>query len=219
MDIRTNEFEFTPKSCEEIDACIKVPCDPRGVISGRILDCCNKPIRSATLKLFEKTCKDELCPLTHTFTDENGLFLFGPLCPCTTYVIKIFVNEVKNKQIKIDHCKCVRDMDCLECTSDFKCGCKCDCKSDDCYDDDYDYDDYDYDDYEDCSCNKKKSTCYDDYEDCGCNCDKKKPVCREKKECSCKNDKWDWKKESRLRKAKRNRCECDCDCFDDGCDF
>ncbi len=189
MDIRTNEFEFTPKRCEEIDACIKVPCDPRGVISGRILDCCNKPIKNATLKLLEKTCKDELFPLTHTFTDENGFFLFGPLCPCTTYVIKIFVDEVKNRQINIDKCKCDRDIDCLE--ADRKCK----------YDDDYKGKDF----HKEKDFYKEKECCKEmDFH-------KEKECCKEdhkEKECYCREEKWDWKKESRSRKNRHNEDEC-----------
>ena len=224
MDIRTNEFEFTPKRCEEIDACIKVPCDPRGVISGRVLDCCNKPIKNATLKLFEKTCKDELCPITHTFTDEDGFFLFGPLCPCATYVIKIFIEELKNKKIAIDKCKCARDMDCLEC--DFRRGdpCKefecrrdrdCDCRCDNDRDCDRDRDC-------DCRCDNNRDfdcDCDDEFEDFECKC-RRKHSCKEnrkdKKECKCREEREE-KKECRCRDEREEKKEC-C-CREDRCDW
>jgi|GEM_PF-234730 len=181
MDIKTNEFEFTPKRCEQLDACIKVPCDPRGVITGRILDCCNNPIKDATLKLFERTCKDELCPITHTFTDESGFFLFGPLCPCSTYVIKVFVDNVKSRVINIDKCKCAREMDCLECDHSFCDGMnKKDCCNKD--DDDCDFDD-DYDDFE-CKCRRKHS-------------------CKENKGCGCKQNRCDCRRESRNKRCRR----------------
>ncbi len=183
METKTNEFEFTPKKCEQIDAIVKIPCDPRGVISGRILDCCDKPIKDATLKLLEKTCKGKLVPLTHTFTDENGFFLFGPLCPCTTYVIKIFIDDIKRREFKIDKCKCQRDLDCLE-----------DKHRKDCYyDDEYDYD-KEY---------KKEDKHRKNYDDDNYDKEYKK----EDKHCSCKDekeDKWDWKKESRENRKCRN---------------
>ena len=34
-------------------------------------------------------------PLTHTFTDDNGQFLLGPLCPNTTYMFKDFKDNTQ----------------------------------------------------------------------------------------------------------------------------
>ncbi|MCL2323204.1 MAG: hypothetical protein FWC47_14015 [Oscillospiraceae bacterium] len=191
MDIRNNEFEFTLKRCEELDACVKVPCDPRGVISGRIFDCCNRPIKNATLKLLERTCRGELIPLTHTFTDECGFFLFGPLCPCTCYVIKIFVNGVNNRCIKIDKCQCDRDIDCLEACNRNTCRCEDVCEDEDDDDDDDDDDD-----------------------ECECNCRRRCRCGHRGRGRSSKDDRCGWRRESKCRRPRHNKCECD---FDDDC--
>ena len=75
----------------------------RSVIHGVVKDCNGKYIKDAVVKLFrvKQASKDsELKPITHTFTDECGQFLFGPLKPCREYVIKVWVNDVKITRIE-----------------------------------------------------------------------------------------------------------------------
>lgn len=103
MGYKLVKFNVCPKENEQIDAIVKVPKEPRSVIHGVVLDECNKPRKDAVVKLF-KECKKEytsLEPITHTFTDENGQFLFGPLCPNVNYVIKVWINHINNKEIFI----------------------------------------------------------------------------------------------------------------------
>ena len=64
------------------------------------------------------TEKEERKPVSHTFTDEHGEFVFGPLCPNKYYEILVWVNDVKHvkicakakhegkclKGVKIDNC-------------------------------------------------------------------------------------------------------------------
>jgi len=49
----------------------------------------------------KKNC--DLEPITHTFTDACGQFLFGPLCPDRKYAVKIWHNDVciRKEQIEI----------------------------------------------------------------------------------------------------------------------
>lgn len=119
MGNRLVKFNVTPGENEQIDAVIKVPKETRSVIHGVVLDECNKRQKDAVVKLF-KVCNRNnnvvLEPITHTFTDEYGQFLFGPLCPHVKYVIKVWVNNVKTRElvIKPEECEreCIGDKDC-----------------------------------------------------------------------------------------------------------
>jgi hypothetical protein len=103
------KFNVCPKGNEQIDAIIKVPEDKRSVIHGVVKNHKNEVVPNAVVKLFE--VKDEPCdcslePITHTFTDECGQFLFGPLCAHKRYAIKVWFNDVKITKIvvKPDDC-------------------------------------------------------------------------------------------------------------------
>ena len=110
---------------KQYDLDIKLPCDNRNVIYGIIRDCYGEPVQDAVVKLIEIICehgKEERRPVSHTFTDKEGEFVFGPLCEDKFYTIQIWKDSVK-------HCKI-----CTECKKEGKClrGIKMDCKKDDC---------------------------------------------------------------------------------------
>jgi hypothetical protein len=102
MGYKLVKFNFVPGENEQIDAIIRVPKEPRSIIHGLVVDEHNKPLKDAVVKLYkQKNCDDNksLEPLTHTFTDDNGNFIFGPLCPDIKYTIKIWVDHVKIKEL------------------------------------------------------------------------------------------------------------------------
>jgi hypothetical protein len=115
LGYRLVNFDFKPEENEKIEALIKVPKEPRSVIHGVVKDCKDKIIKDAVVKLFEMPDPSHPCkliPLTHTFTDECGQFLFGPLYPKKHYVIKVWVDDVKIRQMVVlpdydrDDCLC-----------------------------------------------------------------------------------------------------------------
>ena len=78
-------------------------------------------------------------PVSHTFTDEYGEFVFGPLCPDKKYAIDVWASKIKTykicargsrkgkclKGVKMDKCDCfVGKPDC-KCD---RCDCECECK-------------------------------------------------------------------------------------------
>lgn len=102
MGSRLIKFGIKPGENEQIEAIVKVPKEPRSVIHGVVKDHTGQIVKDAVVKLFELVqppCK--LKPLTHTFTDDCGQFLFGPLCPNTHYVIKVWIDNVTIKQLTI----------------------------------------------------------------------------------------------------------------------
>ena len=133
---------------DEFDLDITLPEDNRDVIYGVIKDCFKEPVRDAVVKLTEIVydCgKEERRPIGHTFTDEEGEFVFGPLCPDRHYALQIWANTTK----KIKICaKCHHEGKCLKGEKHEKCDCfiddkkpchkedKCDCCKDEKYDGD-----------------------------------------------------------------------------------
>lgn len=105
---------------KQFDLNITLPEDNRSVIYGVIKDCYQDPVCDAVVKLIEVVCecgKEERRPVSHTFTDKNGEFVFGPLCANRLYEIEIWVDRVK-------HCKV-----CTSCKHEGKClkGVELDC--------------------------------------------------------------------------------------------
>lgn len=136
---------------KQFDLDITIPEDNRNVVYGVIKDCYKEPVVDAVVKLIEvdfEHGKKERKPVSHTFTDKDGEFVFGPLCPDKNYEVQIWVDQVKHVKICAEcgrHGKCLKGIK-LECRKphfddkydDDKCD-KCD-KHDD-YKDDYKKDD------------------------------------------------------------------------------
>ena len=79
-----------------------MPEDNRNVIYGIVRDCYKDPVKDAVVKLIEVECKmgkDIRKPVSHTFTDENGEFVFGPLCANRLYEVEIWDNNVNHAKI------------------------------------------------------------------------------------------------------------------------
>lgn len=114
---------------KQFDLDITLPEDNREVIFGTIKNCFKEPVKNAVVKLLEVDfCKDGMkkrLPVSHTFTDEYGEFVFGPLCPGKQYAIDIWVNDVRHFNVcaKVHH-----EGKCLKGNHDDKCDCMCDKK-------------------------------------------------------------------------------------------
>lgn len=105
---------------KQYDLDITLPNDHRDVIYGVVKDCFKEPVKEAVVKLVEvdyKFGKKELKPVSHTFTDDEGEFVFGPLCPGKKYAIQIWKDDVKHYKM------------CYKCHHEGKClkGVKLDC--------------------------------------------------------------------------------------------
>lgn len=102
---------------KQFDIDINLPEDERNVIFGVIKDRYDMPAVDAVVKLIEicyEKGEEVRKPVSHTFTDEYGEFVFGPLCPDKRYAIDIWVNKVRHVKIcaKCDHKgKCLRGID------------------------------------------------------------------------------------------------------------
>ena len=109
---------------KQFDLDITIPEDNRNVIYGVIKDCYKDPVEDAVVKLIEVNFEHGekvKKPVSHTFSDKDGEFVFGPLCPDKSYEVQIWVNNVKHVKI------------CAECGRKGKClkGVKLDCDKQD----------------------------------------------------------------------------------------
>ncbi len=109
-----NKIDGIIENGKQFDIDIVLPEDTRNVIYGIVKDCSQKPIQDAVVKLIEI---DEECgkkvrkAVSHTFTDKEGEFVFGPLCPDKKYDLQIWVNKVNHVQICS---KCHKEGKCLK---------------------------------------------------------------------------------------------------------
>jgi hypothetical protein len=102
-------FSFESRENEQIEAVIKLPKEVRSVIHGVVKDNKNRVIKDAVVKLFrvKENCTPYILePITHTFTDECGQFLFGPLKPRQKYVVKVWVDDIKIRELIIKPNEC-----------------------------------------------------------------------------------------------------------------
>lgn len=93
MSGRVSVCSICPKENEQIDAVIRISKERRSCIYGTILDECGEPVADAVVKLLQ-VCNKGIVPLTHTFTDQYGQFLLGPLCANQKYMLKIYKDNI-----------------------------------------------------------------------------------------------------------------------------
>ena len=110
-------------SGKQFDLDIRLPEDNRDVIYGVIKDCYQNPVKDAVVKLIEidfKDCKKKRLPVSHTFTDKYGEFVFGPLCPGKEYAIDIWVDDARHYKVCAE---CRFEGKCLKGEHTDKCNC------------------------------------------------------------------------------------------------
>ena len=117
---------------KQFDLDITLPEDNRDVIYGVVKNCFKEPVDNAVVKLVEVVYehgKEERIPIGHTFTDKEGEFVFGPLCPGKEYALQIWVNDTKKVKICA---KCHHEGKCLKGNKCDKCDCFIDEKHEPC---------------------------------------------------------------------------------------
>jgi hypothetical protein len=123
MELDTNnkcpvvEVDGFIEAGKQFDIDINLPEDERNVIYGIIKDRYDMPAVDAVVKLVEidyEKGEEVRKPVSHTFTDEYGEFVFGPLCPDKKYAIDVWVNRVRHEKVcaKGNHKgKCLKGID------------------------------------------------------------------------------------------------------------
>lgn len=112
---------------KQFDLDITLPEDNRDVIYGVVKNCFKEPVCDAVVELVEIVydCgKKDRRPIGHTFTDKEGEFVFGPLCPGKQYALQIWVNDTDRMKICA---KCHHEGKCLKGSKHDKCDCFIEC--------------------------------------------------------------------------------------------
>lgn len=110
MGWKLKRIEVKLEKNQEKDLCLILAPENRAVIHGVVKFPNGKPVKNAVVKLFRKKGPNpcDLIPVTFTFTDECGQFLFG-VDSCVDYVVKTFFYEPED---------CHGKKDCDECNTD-----------------------------------------------------------------------------------------------------
>lgn len=92
------------KPCEEREVTIILEEEKRALISGVVRTADGKAVKGAVVKLFLRSdgvgCDEyDLTPITFTFTDEHGRFLFA-VEPDKDYTVLVFYNKTKDQSFK-----------------------------------------------------------------------------------------------------------------------
>lgn len=106
MSGRIGSCTFTTGCNQQINAIAKIDQEDRNAILGTVLTRCGRPVADAVVVLLKVTDRCSIPrPITHTFTDCYGQFVFGPLCPNTTYMLKIYKDDINTDDIQLI-CNC-----------------------------------------------------------------------------------------------------------------
>lgn len=96
------KFYFKPGENEQIETIVHLKPDCRSAIHGHVRDLNDKAVPDALVLLFETGENPEDLKLTaQVFTDDMGQFVFGPLETNRLYLVKVFKNLVKLREMDI----------------------------------------------------------------------------------------------------------------------
>ncbi len=100
MPLYPMKFAFTPGKNERIEAVVTIPKEQRSIVHGTVYDMDGEKIKDAVVRLYLQE-EQKLTPVSHTFSDGEGEFLFGPLASEKNYVVKVYVNGVTLREITV----------------------------------------------------------------------------------------------------------------------
>lgn len=184
------EIEGFAAAGKQFDLDITIPEDNRDVIYGVVRDCYKNPVCDAVVKLIEveKGCREERKPVSHTFTDKHGEFVFGPLCPHTCYAIEIWANKVEHIKVCA---KCNREGRCLKGIEVGPCNCF-EKPERPCHKEDFCKKDWYEEKKDECKKECKPCCCKEEKEERPCHMDKYEDECKkewfEEKKDECKKE-------------------------------
>lgn len=94
------KFYFRPARGEIIHTVVAPKDDESCGICGKVTDG-ERPVSGALVLLFETEGQETKRLISTATTDEDGEFVFGPLAERELYVIKIYKNSLKIRELEI----------------------------------------------------------------------------------------------------------------------
>jgi len=95
-----SKFYFRPAKGEQMSTVIAPENDESACICGRVVDGKQHPVSDALVLLFS-TDEDTPRLLGSFCTDSDGHFLFGPLAGERLYLIKVYKNSLKLRELEV----------------------------------------------------------------------------------------------------------------------
>lgn len=93
------KFYFKPAEGEHIETTVKIEAEKAAAICGTVKDRGEALVEGALVLLF-KSGQDKRF-IDRQFTDEEGQFSFGPIEGNVLYLIKVYKNSVKIRELEI----------------------------------------------------------------------------------------------------------------------
>jgi len=94
------KFYFRPAKGEIIHTVITPKDDESCGIYGKVTDG-ERPVTGAMVLLFETEGQEAKRLISTVTTDEDGEFVFGPLAERELYIIKIYKNNLKIRELEV----------------------------------------------------------------------------------------------------------------------
>ena len=106
MSGRIGSCTFSTGCNQQINAVAKIENEDRCAVLGTVVNNGGRAIADAVVVLLKVNDRCSIpTPITHTFTDRYGQFAFGPLCPNSTYMLKIYKDDINVENINLI-CNC-----------------------------------------------------------------------------------------------------------------
>ena len=100
MPLYPMRFSVSPEQNERVEAVVALPEEKRSILHGTVYDANGCRVKDAVVRIF--ACMDDkLTPAGDTFTDADGEFVFGPLLCEKRYIVKVYVNDIKLREVTV----------------------------------------------------------------------------------------------------------------------
>lgn len=93
------KFYFKPAEGEHIETTVKIEQEKAAAICGTVRDKSGTPVEGALVLLFRSGQEKKL--IDRQFADDEGQFSFGPIEGNVLYLIKVYKNSVKIRELEI----------------------------------------------------------------------------------------------------------------------
>lgn len=93
------KFYFKPAEGEHIETTVKIEPERAAAVCGTVLDKAGAAVPDALVLLFRSGQDKKL--IDRQFTDQEGQFSFGPIEGNVLYLIKVYKNSMKIRELEI----------------------------------------------------------------------------------------------------------------------
>ena len=96
-----SKFYFRPGKGEQINTVITPLPEESSAVCGRVVDSRGAPVTGALVLLFKSLDPSSPELIARFCTDEDGHFFFGPIEGEVLYIIKVFKNNIKLRELEV----------------------------------------------------------------------------------------------------------------------